>query len=99
MKKNNFEYEYLKDLYETLDVSSRAKHRFFEAFLREAQNEANPGAKKASVINKFLAWVNKGTPTVESSTQTMLEALTGMERVIQTSPLLVEGNAQPPRGV
>lgn len=94
MKKNNFEYEYLKDLYETLDVSSRAKHRFFEAFLREAQNEANPGAKKASVINKFLAWLNKGTPTVESSTQTMLEALTGMERVIQTSPLLVEGNAQ-----
>ena len=94
MKKNNFEYEYLKDLYETLDVSSRAKHRFFEAFLREAQNEANPGAKKASVINKFLAWVNKGTPTVESSTQTMLEALSGMERVIQTSPLLVEGNAQ-----
>ena len=94
MKKNNFEYEYLKDLYETLDVSSRAKHRFFEAFLREAQDEANPGAKKASVINKFLAWLNKGTPTVESSTQTMLEALTGMERVIQTSPLLVEGNAQ-----
>lgn len=87
--KNKFDLEYLESLYESLDVSDGAKNRFFEAFLKEAQAEANPNAKKAGLIHKFLAWLNKGTPTVESSAQTILEALTGMERIIQTSPLIV----------
>lgn len=86
---NNFDLEYLESLYESLNVSDGAKNRFFEAFLKEAQAEANPNAKKAGFIHKFLAWLNKGTPTVESSAQTILEALTGMERIIQTSPLIV----------
>ena len=86
---NKFDLDYLKSLYESLDVSDGAKNRFFETFLKEAQAEANPNAKKAGLIHKFLAWLNKGTPTVESSAQSMLEALTGIERIIQTSPLLV----------
>mgnify|MGYP004646021267 FL=1 len=80
---NNFDLEYLESLYESLNVSDGAKNRFFEAFLKEAQAEANPNAKKAGIIHKFLAWLNKGTPTVESSAQTILEALAGMERIIQ----------------
>lgn len=86
---NKFDLDYLKSLYESLDVSDGAKNRFFETFLKEAQAEANPNAKKAGLIHKFLAWLNKGTPTVESSAQAILEALTGIERIIQTSPLLV----------
>lgn len=86
---NKFDLDYLKSLYESLDVSDGAKNRFFETFLKEAQAEANPNAKKAGLIHKFLAWLNKGTPTVESSAQSMLEAITGIERIIQTSPLLV----------
>lgn len=86
---NKFDLDYLKSLYESLDVSDGAKNRFFETFLKEAQAEANPNVKKAGLIHKFLAWLNKGTPTVESSAQTILEAITGIERIIQTSPLLV----------
>lgn len=96
---NNFDLEYLESLYESLDVSDSAKSRFFEAFLKEAQAEANPNAKKAGLIHKFLAWLNKGTPTVESSAQTILEALTGMERIIQTSPLVANDEARGQRDI
>lgn len=96
---NNFDLEYLESLYESLDVSDGAKSIFFEAFLKEAQAEANPNAKKAGLIYKFLAWLNKGTPTVESSAQTILEALTGMERIIQTSPLIANDEARGQRDI
>lgn len=96
---NNFDLEYLESLYESLDVSDGAKSRFFEAFLKEAQAEANPNAKKAGLIHKFLAWLNKGTPTVESSAQTILGALAGMERIIQTSPLLANDEARGQRDI
>lgn len=96
---NNFDLEYLESLYESLDVSDGAKNRFFEAFLKEAQAEANPNAKKAGLIHKYLAWLNKSTPTVESSAQKILEALTGMERIIQTSPLLVNDEARKQRDI
>lgn len=96
---NNFDLEYLESLYESLDVSDGAKSRFFEAFLKEAQAEANPNAKKAGLIHKFLAWLNKGTPTVESSAQTILGALAGMERIIQTSPLIANDEARGQRDI
>lgn len=96
---NNFNLEYLESLYESLDVSDGAKSRFFEAFLKEAQAEANPNAKKAGLIHKFLAWLNKGTPTVESSAQTILGALAGMERIIQTSPLIANDEARGQRDI
>lgn len=96
---NKFDLDYLKSLYESLDVSDGAKNRFFEAFLKEAQAEANPNAKKAGLIHKFLAWLNKGTPTVESSVQAMLEALTGIERIIQTSPLIANDKLRGERDI
>lgn len=96
---NNFDLEYLESLYESLDVSDGAKSRFFEAFLKEAQAEANPNAKKAGLIHKYLAWLNKGTPTVESSAQTILGALAGMERIIQTSPLIANDEARGQRDI
>ena len=96
---NNFDLEYLESLYESLDVSDGAKSRFFEAFLKEAQAEANPNAKKAGFIHKYLAWLNKGTPTVESSAQTILGALAGMERIIQTSPLIANDEARGQRDI
>ena len=96
---NNFDLEYLESLYESLDVSDGAKSRFFEAFLKEAQAEANPNAKKAGFIHRYLAWINKGTPTVESSAQTILGALAGMERIIQTSPLIANDEARGQRDI
>ena len=96
---NNFDLEYLESLYESLDVSDGAKSRFFEAFLKEAQAEANPNAKKAGFIHRYLAWLNKDTPTVESSAQTILGALAGMERIIQTSPLLANDAARGQRDI
>ena len=84
MGKNNFNKSYLKDLYESLSVSESAKKRFFEEYLKEdmAQQPQTAEVKKAGIINKFLSFINKRTPTVEQSVQKMMEALTGMEEVI-----------------
>lgn len=84
MGKNNFNKSYLKDLYESLNVSESAKKRFFEEYLKEdmAQQPQTAEVKKAGIINKFLSFINKRTPTVEQSVQKMMEALTGMEEVI-----------------
>lgn len=88
--KHNFNTEYLKELYESLNVSESAKGRFFEDYLKEdapAQDADKGGNAFTKAFFKFAKWLDKGTPTVESSTQKIMEALAGMEQVIQTSPL------------
>ncbi len=88
--KHNFNTDYLKELYESLNVSESAKGRFFEDYLKEdapAQNADKGGNAFTKAFFKFAKWLDKGTPTVESSTQKIMEALAGMEQVIQTSPL------------
>lgn len=88
--KHNFNTDYLKELYESLNVSESAKSRFFEDYLREdapAQDADKGGNAFTKAFFKFAKWLDKGTPTVESSTQKIMEALAGMEQVIQTSPL------------
>lgn len=88
---SKYNVSYLKELYEGLDVSESAKRRFYKEYLKEAeatvQTGGNSETKKAGIIHKFLSWLNKGTPTVESSTQKILESLAGMERIVQTSPM------------
>lgn len=88
--KHNFNTDYLKELYESLNVSESAKGRFFEDYLKEdapAQDVDKGGNAFTKAFFKFAKWLDKGTPTVESSTQKIMEALAGMEQVIQTSPL------------
>ena len=88
--KHNFNTDYLKELYESLNVSESAKGRFFEDYLKEnapAQDADKGGNAFTKAFFKFAKWLDKGTPTVESSTQKIMEALAGMEQVIQTSPL------------
>lgn len=88
--KHNFNTDYLKELYESLNVSESAKGRFFEDYLKEdapAQADDKGGNAFTKAFFKFAKWLDKGTPTVESSTQKIMEALAGMEQVIQTSPL------------
>lgn len=91
--KHNFNTDYLKELYESLNVSESAKGRFFEDYLKEdapaqpAQGGDNGGNLFTKAFFKFAKWLDKGTPTVESSTQKIMEALAGMEQIIQTSPL------------
>ena len=88
--KHNFNTDYLKELYESLNVSESAKGRFFEDYLKEdapAQGADKGGNAFTKAFFKFAKWLDKGTPTVESSTQKIMEALAGMEQVIQTSPL------------
>lgn len=88
--KHNFNTDYLKELYESLNVSESAKSRFFEDYLKEnapAQDADKGGNAFTKAFFKFAKWLDKGTPTVESSTQKIMEALAGMEQVIQTSPL------------
>lgn len=88
--KHNFNTDYLKELYESLNVSESAKGRFFEDYLKEdtpAQTGDKGGNAFTKAFFKFAKWLDKGTPTVESSTQKIMEALAGMEQVIQTSPL------------
>ena len=88
--KHNFNTDYLKELYESLNVSESAKSRFFEDYLKEdapAQAGDKGGNAFTKAFFKFAKWLDKGTPTVESSTQKIMEALAGMEQVIQTSPL------------
>lgn len=88
--KHNFNTDYLKELYESLNVSESAKGRFFEDYLKEdapAQAGDKGGNAFTKAFFKFAKWLDKGTPTVESSTQKIMEALAGMEQVIQTSPL------------
>ena len=88
--KHNFNTDYLKELYESLNVSESAKGRFFEDYLKEdatVQADDKGGNAVTKAFFKFAKWLDKGTPTVESSTQKIMEALAGMEQVIQTSPL------------
>lgn len=88
--KHNFNTDYLKELYKSLNVSESAKSRFFEDYLKEnapAQDADKGGNAFTKAFFKFAKWLDKGTPTVESSTQKIMEALAGMEQVIQTSPL------------
>ena len=88
--KHNFNTDYLKELYESLNVSESAKGRFFEDYLKEdapVQADDKGGNAFTKAFFKFAKWLDKGTPTVESSTQKIMEALAGMEQVIQTSPL------------
>ena len=88
--KHNFNTDYLKELYESLNVSESAKGRFFEDYLKEdapAQADDKGGNAFTKAFFKFAKWLDKGTPTVESSTQKIMEALAGMEQIIQTSPL------------
>ena len=88
--KHNFNTDYLKELYESLNVSESAKGRFFEDYLKEnapAQDADKGGNAFTKAFFKFAKWLDKGTPTVESSTQKIMEALAGMEQIIQTSPL------------
>lgn len=88
--KHNFNKDYLKELYESLNVSESAKGRFFEDYLKEdapAQAGDKGGNAFTKAFFKFAKWLDKGTPTVESSTQKIMEALAGMEQIIQTSPL------------
>lgn len=88
--KHKFNTDYLKELYESLNVSESAKGRFFEDYLKEdapAQADDKGGNAFTKAFFKFAKWLDKGTPTVESSTQKIMEALAGMEQVIQTSPL------------
>lgn len=88
--KHNFNTDYLKELYESLNVSESAKGRFFEDYLKEdapAQAGDKGGNAFTKAFFKFAKWLDKGTPTVESSTQKIMEALAGMEQIIQTSPL------------
>lgn len=88
--KHNFNTDYLKELYESLNVSESAKGRFFEDYLKEdapVQADGKGGNAFTKAFFKFAKWLDKGTPTVESSTQKIMEALAGMEQVIQTSPL------------
>lgn len=88
--KHNFNTDYLKELYESLNVSESAKGRFFEDYLKEdapAQDVDKGGNAFTKAFFKFAKWLDKGTPTVESSTQKIMEALAGMEQIIQTSPL------------
>lgn len=97
--KDKFNTDYLKELYESLEVSESAKSRFFEDYLKEdAPVAAQGGDKGGNVFTKafykFAKWMDKGTPTVESSTQKIMEALAGMEQIIQTSPLADEGRKQ-----
>ena len=97
--KDKFNTDYLKELYESLEVSESAKSRFFEDYLKEdAPVAAQGGDKGGNVFTKafykFAKWMDKGTPTVESSTQKIMEALAGMEQIIQTSPLADEKRKQ-----
>ena len=88
--KHKFNTDYLKELYESLNVSESAKGRFFEDYLKEdapAQADDKGGNAFTKAFFKFAKWLDKGTPTVESSTQKIMEALAGMEQIIQTSPL------------
>lgn len=88
--KHKFNTDYLKELYESLNVSESAKGRFFEDYLKEdapAQAGDKGGNAFTKAFFKFAKWLDKGTPTVESSTQKIMEALAGMEQIIQTSPL------------
>lgn len=90
-----FNTELLEKLCESLDTDESAKDLFRKEFLREAAVGSNNGnAKKAKSLHGVLAWLNKGTPTVESSSQKILEALTGMERIIETSPLATDARRQ-----
>lgn len=97
--KDKFNTDYLKELYESLEVSESAKSRFFEDYLKEdapvaAQGDDKGGNVFTKAFYKFAKWMDKGTPTVESSTQKIMEALAGMEQIIQTSPLADEGRKQ-----
>jgi len=90
-----FNKEFLEELCESLNTDESAKDLFRKEFFREAAAGANNGnAKKAKSLHGVLAWLNKGTPTVESSSQKIIEALTGMERIIETSPLATDARRQ-----
>ena len=60
--KHNFNTDYLKELYESLNVSESAKGRFFEDYLREdapTQDADKGGNAFTKAFFKFAKWLDK----------------------------------------
>ena len=85
MENNNIDLKNALDLYESLDVSEKAKETFFKNIvLKEAEaapDEAKKGGKMAALLNGF----KKRWGGTQGTVDKMYKALDGMAQVIDTN--------------